>query len=257
MKLALYAALAALSAPAAMAHTCACEADEFGFKIDCADQTAMLDALEYLKTNGCATTCEDETKCHTNFLIIQSHHDYCPEADIPEAIEDDFHDFEAKCTACEIRRAFTEGAPDCPKANCDDESGADAYTAMIEAGCLSDCSSEACKKDFTTLRVVHDSCAEDTLSIAAEKGLHDLEVPCKDVLCNAVDGGDQQLVCKGGDHDDHDDHDDHAEHSSHDETKSEGTGSGADETEGEGTGSGAAVASAAAALASAAILLVV
>ena len=95
MKLALYVALAALSAPAAMAadddhpvHSCACEAEEFGFKIDCADKTAMLDALEFLKTNGCATTCEDETECHTNFLIIQSHHDYCPEADIPEEVED-------------------------------------------------------------------------------------------------------------------------------------------------------------------------
>ena len=175
------------------------------------------------------------------------------------------HDFEAKCTACEIRRAFTEGAPDCPKANCDDGSGNAAYEAAVDAGCMVDCSSEKCKSDFTTLRVVHDSCPHDTLSIAAEKGLHDLEVPCKDVLCNAVDGDDQQLVCKGDDHDDHD----HAEHSSHDETESEGTasgadetedegtGSGADETEEEGTGSGAAVASAAAALASAAILLVV
>ena len=49
--------------------------------------------------------------------------------------------------------------------------------------------------NFLMLRVTHDSCEHDTLSRAAEEGLHDLEVACAAVLCNAVDGADQQLVC--------------------------------------------------------------
>lgn len=258
MKLPLIAALGALGLavhPASAAdddhgHTCACEAEEFGFKLDCANTTTMTSALEYLKTNGCAADCPEESECHIHFLIIQSHHDYCPEADIPEAIEDGLHDFEDKCPGCDIRRAFTEGAPDCPAAVCDDESGPAAYTAALDGGCLTDCTSDACKDSFTTLRVVHDSCPHDTLSSDAEKGLHDLEKPCKDVVCNAVDGGADQLACVKEDGEDHASHD-HASHDEKEEAEKEG-----EEAE-EETGSGAAVASAAAALVGAVLLLVV
>ena len=71
---------------------------------------------------------------------------------------------------------------------------------MAEAGCKGDCSSDACKANFLTLRVVHDDCEHDTLSQASEEGLHDMEVSCASVLCNAVAGDDKQLVCVDGKH---------------------------------------------------------
>mmetsp|Transcript_2606 Transcript_2606/g.4152 ORF Transcript_2606/g.4152 Transcript_2606/m.4152 type:complete len:209 (-) Transcript_2606:856-1482(-) len=196
--LTLFTALATSSAEGDV-HICACEAEEFGYDIDCSAEGAMLDALNYIKTNGCATDCM-AADCEKNYLIVQTHHDYCPEADIPEAIEDGFHDYDESCTACQISRAFTEGAPNCPAAVCTDNSGNDAYTAMAEAGCKGDCSSDACKANFLTLRVVHDDCEHDTLSQASEEGLHDMEVSCASVLCNAVDGDDKQLVCVDGKH---------------------------------------------------------
>lgn len=67
-------------------HSCACEALEFNFDIDCANTSAMLDAMTVLKTSGCAQDCSSEL-CERNYLIVQSHHDYCPEAGIPEEVE--------------------------------------------------------------------------------------------------------------------------------------------------------------------------
>eukprot|EP00579_Thalassiosira_antarctica_P001491 CAMPEP_0201872914 /NCGR_PEP_ID=MMETSP0902-20130614/5526_1 /ASSEMBLY_ACC=CAM_ASM_000551 /TAXON_ID=420261 /ORGANISM="Thalassiosira antarctica, Strain CCMP982" /LENGTH=236 /DNA_ID=CAMNT_0048399347 /DNA_START=50 /DNA_END=760 /DNA_ORIENTATION=+ len=209
MKLALVTLLATFANyTTAEVHSCACEAEEFGFQIDCEARGAMLNAMSFLTTNGCATDCSS-ADCEKNYLIVQSHHDYCPEENIPEDIEDGFHDYDVSCTACEISRAFTEGAPNCPAAKCDDNSGNDAYAAMAEAGCGTDCSSDACRDNYLTLLVTHDDCEHDTLSRASEEGLHDMERACVDVVCNSVDGADKQLVCEddGHGHDDEDDHD--------------------------------------------------
>merc|ERR1712087_674980 len=112
--------------------------------------------------------------------------------------------------------AFVEGAPDCPAANCEDTSGNDAYTNLIENGCNIDCSSDTCRDLFFTLRIVHDTCDHDVLSTAAEEGLHDLERPCAAQICNDPNAGENQFICDDHDHDHgHDDHgDSHDDHDS-------------------------------------------
>merc|ERR1712087_584728 len=132
-------------------HDCACEAEEFGFKIDCADKTTMETSLEKIKSLKCDEDCSKDG-CEVPWLIVQTHHDYCPEEDMPEAVEDGFHDFDSVCTHCKIARQFTEGAPECPKPNCDDKSGDAAYEAMTDAGCLNDCSSDTCRDHYFMLR---------------------------------------------------------------------------------------------------------
>lgn len=196
--------------------SCACEAEELGFTIDCADTNAMLDALAFLNANACSADCSSE-ECEKNFYIVQAHHDFCPEEGIPEAIEDGFHDFDEVCTHCGIARPFVEGAPTCPTPNCDDNSGNDAYTNLVENGCNIDCSSDTCRDLFFLLRITHDACEHDTLSTFSEEGLHDLEVPCADQICNDPAGGASQLICDEDEHDEHDHHDDHDSHDDHDE----------------------------------------
>ena len=58
-------------------HKCACEAEDFGFPIDGGRTAAILTAMVALQTGGCSADCS--TACEKNFLIVQSHHDYCPE----------------------------------------------------------------------------------------------------------------------------------------------------------------------------------
>ena len=210
--------------------SCACEAEELGFTIDCADTQTMLDALTFLKTNACSVDCSSE-ECEKNYYIVQAHHDFCPEDEVPEAIEDGFHDFDEFCVNCSITKPFVEGAPDCPAPACEDDSGNDAYTALVETGCNLNCDSDVCRDLYFVLRTVHDECDHGVLSVAAEKGLHDLERPCQDHVCNKIDPGSSttgnslssQLVCDDDDHDEeeeeeehHHDHDHGHDHDSHD-----------------------------------------
>ena len=90
MKLMLSLALAFTSARFATAASngrkCACEAEEMNFMIDCGNEQAMLDALDFLNSNGCSEkgSCDAGTESEKNYLIVQIHHDYCPEANIPQ-----------------------------------------------------------------------------------------------------------------------------------------------------------------------------
>ena len=63
-------------------HKCACEAIEFNFLIDCSDTDTMTNALGRLQSGGCASDCTGGT-CERDWLIVQTHHDHCPEAGIP------------------------------------------------------------------------------------------------------------------------------------------------------------------------------
>lgn len=67
------------------AHSCACEAEELGFQINCAATDVMLSSMAFLKSSGCATDCSSP-ECEKNYLIVQSHHDYCPEAGVTEEV---------------------------------------------------------------------------------------------------------------------------------------------------------------------------
>ena len=174
---------------------CACAADEYNFNIDCTATAAMIDALNILKSTGCGTDCSSD-ECQVNWYIVQAHHDYCDPQGLPEAVEDDFHDFDSICESCHIERGFVEGAPDCPEPNCDDTSGNDAYAFLVANGCSTGCSANSeCRTNYLTLRTVHDSCEHDTLSADAEEGLHDFEESCADVVCNSADSNVDQTVC--------------------------------------------------------------
>ena len=63
-------------------HKCACEAEEFGFTIDCDNTAAVSTAMAALQAGGCSADCST-ADCEKNFLIVQSHHDYCPEDALP------------------------------------------------------------------------------------------------------------------------------------------------------------------------------
>jgi hypothetical protein len=180
--------------------SCACAADEWGFTINCADTNAMLVALQTLRDENCAFDCTSDPVCIQNYYIVQAHHDYCPEAGLPSDIEDDFHDYDQVCKACDIGRQVTDvQAPDCPVVSCSDGSGEDAYQSLLDANCLLDCDNTAiCRDMFFVLRAVHDTCPHDTLSRRAEEGIHDLEVPCMNHVCNVVGGNaadESLLVC--------------------------------------------------------------
>lgn len=176
-------------------HKCACEAEEFGFKINCTDTDTLLASMQFLQANGCAVDCSEETArdCFVNWLIVQSAHDYCPEDGLPAELEDGFHDFDEVCESCDIARQDIPGAEDCPTANCEDNSGNQAYATLIADGCLSNCDEATCKENYFTLVSVHDSCDHDILSQEAEEGLHDLEEACGQFVCNS--GVTDQLIC--------------------------------------------------------------
>lgn len=173
---------------------CSCVKDEYLFDIDCSATKRMQDALKFLKDNKCAEKC-DSDECSKQYLIVQSHHDYCPEADIPEEIEDGFHDYDEQCKGCDIVRKYQDGAPDCPKPNCQDGSGDKAYKKLLESGCVKNCGTQVCKDNFFTLRTVHDLCDHDAITQESEEGLHDFEGPCKDVVCNFPGSEEDQLTC--------------------------------------------------------------
>lgn len=188
------------------AESCACEAEHLGFAIDCTDTATMLTAFNALQSSSCATNCSSE-ECVLNYYIVQAHHDYCQESEVPTEIEDGFHDFDTTCVSCDIQRTVTEGATECPVAVCDDGSGDAAYSALLDAGCLTDCSSEACSTNYFTLIAVHDNCSHESLSQASEEGLHDMEESCSMHVCNSATGTESQLVCNHAAEEDHNDGD--------------------------------------------------
>lgn len=177
-------------------ESCACAAEEMGFTINCEDQDAMTNALAMLQSNNCIADCSTNT-CRRNYFIIQTHHDYCLEDQVPPAVEEGVHDYEGICMDCEISSLPNPDFPECPQANCKvDSEGNDAYQALLDNGCIADCSSDVCRDNFRILTATHDTCPEDTLTPEAEEGLHDLEEPCAAQGCNVlpVDGADP-LVC--------------------------------------------------------------
>lgn len=202
LSLGVFAALAALVVQAHdddhdhEGHTCACEAVEFGFVIDCNDQDAMKAALAPLQSNDCATDCSSET-CTKNFLIIQSHHDYCLHEEVPEEVEDALHIYEETCETCSILRKHDPDLPNCPDVTCADE-GNLAYNALVDTQCLDACDTTECATHFRLLKATHDSCDQDALDTAAELAFHDYEDACTSFDCNVVKDSSEnskQLVC--------------------------------------------------------------
>ncbi len=84
-------AQAEVKAEAVKIRNCACEAVEFGN-----NTVTMFDAMTYLKASTCATDCTS-AECKKIWLIVQIHHNYCPEEGIPKEIQDSFHDYDMTC----------------------------------------------------------------------------------------------------------------------------------------------------------------
>ncbi|CAJ1934630.1 unnamed protein product [Cylindrotheca closterium] len=235
-----FALLLALNSVNAAANKCACEAQKHNFTIDCgggsasnnnttddvaaaaaaaASMTTVTDALTYLQTNGCSSDCISEL-CEKNFFIVQSHYDHCLDDDIPSEIGADLmQNFQAQCFSCAIVRQEIDGALQCPTLDldCTDGTGSAAYDRLVSKGCneLFQCTSANCKDDWLLLQVVRAMCGIDSLSVAAQRGYHSLEEPCKAFQCNlSLDVITKTLECSvedllsDGDFDhDHNDHD--------------------------------------------------
>lgn len=177
-------------------ESCACEAQQLGFNIDCSQRDLMLTALSTLQANTCDVDCSSNT-CHKNFLIVQSHHDFCLHDEVPGPVEDAFHDFEESCRGCHITKKRDPDLLDCPTAVCDDR-GDRAYQTMLTSGCLDDCSTTVCVSNYQILRAEHDLCDHDTLSESSETGIHDFEEICEAFNCNVLTTESliaAQLVC--------------------------------------------------------------
>lgn len=178
-------------------ESCACEAQELGFDIDCSQRDLILNALSKLQANSCDTDCSSD-ECHKNFLIVQAHHDYCLHDEVPPPVEDAFHDFEGTCEECSIAKKFDPDLVNCPPSFCDD-SGDRAYQAMLISGCLDNCDTPTCITNYRILRSEHDTCDGDVLSQSSETGLHDFEEVCEAFNCNVLTDESliaAQLVCE-------------------------------------------------------------
>ena len=180
----------------------------------------MLESLAALVEESCSTDCSSDS-CFRNWLIVQSHHDFCLHDEVPEAVEDSFHDYEDVCEEeCIIFRRRDPVLADCPAAVCEGSKGDNAFAAMVEADCMSDCSSETCSTNYKILRTEHDNCENGGVGMTAETGLHDLEEICEAQNCNSLFTDEDvaaQLVCVPEEEEEEDDHDEH----DHDEEKEE------------------------------------
>lgn len=181
-------------------HKCACEALEFGFDINCKDTDQMLSALPILQQENCNVDCSSDV-CVKNFLIVQSHHDYCFHEDVPESVEDALHLYEDTCEACWITPLKDPDLPDCPDVDCTSEAGNEAYQALVTGGCETNCTTSSCANNFRTLKAFHDGCPGDSIDPIAEQAFHDLDSACDGFQCNIVGAGESSdaLVCNTSD----------------------------------------------------------
>eukprot|EP00793_Prasinoderma_coloniale_P005419 PRCOL_00004827-RA len=177
---------------ASQRETCACLANELGFAINCSNTAPVMAALGYLDANCSeydqANVSEDEDgMCSTNYVILQSHHDFCSHHDLPIEAETRFHIYEDSFEGCEIGRQFDPELEVCPPvADCADLDKQLADIAILDSACVDDCSSDACKAAFQAVLMAHDTCHKDLLHITLEVALHDFELVCDDWLCNSV-----------------------------------------------------------------------
>jgi hypothetical protein len=96
---------------------------------------------EHAHHNSCACEAKCSTDCsfaasNKNFLIVQSHHDFCLlDEVVPSPVENSFHDFEAVCEHCAISRKRDPDLSNCPVCVCDNR-GDEAYRALLTEGCV-------------------------------------------------------------------------------------------------------------------------
>eukprot|EP00049_Salpingoeca_infusionum_P019798 m.363054 g.363054 ORF g.363054 m.363054 type:complete len:244 (-) comp21397_c0_seq1:132-863(-) len=170
-------------------EACGCIAAEYGFEINCLNDTLLATSTEYLQNHTeCSSAkqgCAADTNCQFHYYVIQAHHDFC--LDIGEAIGELIHDYESGCQDCLIARQYDPSLESCPKAKCSKTSVSTAALNDLEEvsnNCASDCSSTVCASAFRIIRAVHDTCDEDEIPEKVEDAIHDYEEQCQAFSCN-------------------------------------------------------------------------
>lgn len=161
-------------------ESCACVAGRLGFNIDCTNDAAITNAINYLSENNwICSSCQPSDECVKQFAILQTHHDYCHHEEIPEAAEHEIHDFEAFYEGCSIKRRYDSDLDDCPAGKCSTaKTDLPSQAELDAADCATDCSSATCKEYFQAILWAHDNCEHDEIKQIHETALHDLEETC-------------------------------------------------------------------------------
>ena len=161
--------------------TCACASRTHRFAIDCTDKTTMQAAIDYLSANGICSSCEPTDECKKQFLILQTHHDYCHHTEIPDSAELEIHDFEGHYDGCSISRRYVDTANDCPALGYTCANAATnlpTQEQLTTANCATSCNSETCITYFQQILLAHDTCDHDEIEQFHETALHNLEEVC-------------------------------------------------------------------------------
>ena len=75
-----------------------------------------LEALDPSAAPQCEKVVDGVMTNQVDFFIMQAHHDYCDHDTLPTGAEKIFHDWEAHCLNCVIKREDDDNLADCPAA---------------------------------------------------------------------------------------------------------------------------------------------
>ena len=98
------------------------------------EPAAETDAAEYNCKFGVDSAGIKE--CAQAFLIIQSHHDYCPHDTLTRYEEELFHEWESKCFGCSIKRKYDASLKSCPVIDCSDTTVAELGYEHLHGSCV-------------------------------------------------------------------------------------------------------------------------
>lgn len=168
--------------------SCGCVAKQQGWTINCANVAFVNASLNFLEGNACnSAKCKTDAGCRQAFFIVNAHHDYCFEDDLPEAIEIAVHKFETFCDQCKVLRKYNPSLPVCPAPTCSSpDTAISAMAFLLANNCTQHCNTTACASNYKTVRAFHDLCAESDIPESVEDGIHDVEGPCEQESCNAA-----------------------------------------------------------------------
>lgn len=185
---------------AASSPSCGCIASQSGWKIDCANVAFVNSSLAYLQGNACdSSKCKTDSGCKRAFYVINAHHDFCFEDDLPETIELGVHTFESFCDQCKILRKFRTGIPVCETPQCSNPNLAiDAMNYLLTNNCTADCAKLQCPQQYKVVRAFHDICDPNDIPEKVEDQLHDVESFCEPQSCNAASAPFDPNVCVSG-----------------------------------------------------------
>ena len=163
-----------------------------------------------------ANNCNSSMTCEPEYVVLQTHHDFCPHDVLPEDAEKVLHDFEDYYNDCIIPRTYDPSLPNCAAVDCSNSALFTEAAAVLESlSCNVTCDNAQCKAAIKTILMGHDTCDESALPTVVEKALHDYEDACEDYLCNSrttpydpateVCEGDEAVVFPSTSSDDDDD----------------------------------------------------